>query len=398
MNVLHLPSWYPDLRDTRLDGVFFREFAVGLAAHHPDCTVHVASWGHGDRELSSATLRTWLRRPVLAPLALPARRVLAPNLIEHREPAWTWRYDVARGNVEGVTAAMRRLLARLRGEGVRVDLMHAQVAFPAGRVAMTLSAETGIPFVLTEHMGPFPFVAFRRGERVSDDILAPIRAARRVWAVSRALADDVQRLTGVRPDVVPNAVDGDFFVPGPVRPGRPSRFVCIGALVPAKGQEDLLHAFAQAGLGPEARLCLMGSGPSEAALRALAERLGIAARVEWRAARGREAVREVLQANDVLVSASRHESFGLTLVEALACARPVIATRCGGPEDIVRPEDGMLVPVGDVAALAAAIGAVARGERGFDPGALRRGFEERFSMPVVTGRIVREYRAVIGGA
>ncbi|MEY4070850.1 MAG: hypothetical protein RL721_1464 [Candidatus Eisenbacteria bacterium] len=142
----------------------------------------------------------------------------------------------------------------------------------------------------------------------------------------------------------------------------------------------------------------MGSGPSEAALRALAERLGIAARVEWRAARGREAVREVLRANDVLVSASRHESFGLTLVEALACARPVIATRCGGPEDIVRPEDGMLVPVGDVAALAAAIGAVARGERGFDPGALRRGFEERFSMPVVTGRIVREYRAVIGGA
>jgi glycosyltransferase involved in cell wall biosynthesis len=74
----------------------------------------------------------------------------------------------------------------------------------------------------------------------------------------------------------------------------------------------------------------------------------------------------------------------------------VIATRCGGPEDIVQEANGALVPVGDVDAIATALGAFARGERRFDATAIRTDFERRFSSRVVADRLVALYRDVVG--
>ena len=105
-------------------------------------------------------------------------------------------------------------------------------------------------------------------------------------------------------------------------------------------------------------------------------------------------VARLMAESAVVVLPSRAESFGAVLVEALACGTPVVATRCGGPEDIVTPEDGELVPVGDADALADAVATVLRDTGRFRPEELRERALERFGWPTVVRRTTAVYGEV----
>jgi glycosyltransferase involved in cell wall biosynthesis len=231
------------------------------------------------------------------------------------------------------------------------------------------------------------------------EVREPLQRAARVTAVSRSLARDIRERTGVEAVVVPNGVDGDFFSP---RPGPSARaagfsFLSVSNLTPEKGVGDLLAAIAQLGPGVEARLRVGGAGAHATEFRALSAQLGISSRVTWLGALGREAVRDEMRACDAFVLASRHESFGVVFAEAIACGKPVLGTRCGGPEDIVDETNGELVPVGDVPGLAAALERFARREHAYDAAAIRSGFEARFSAVAVARRFGELYEQVTRG-
>jgi glycosyltransferase involved in cell wall biosynthesis len=88
---------------------------------------------------------------------------------------------------------------------------------------------------------------------------------------------------------------------------------------------------------------------------------------------------------------SRSETFGVVYVEAIACGKPVLATRCGGPESIVTAENGLLVDTGDVDALAGAMRTMTATARSYDAHAIRRQFLERFSRAAVVDRLEDVY-------
>jgi len=118
-------------------------------------------------------------------------------------------------------------------------------------------------------------------------------------------------------------------------------------------------------------------------LRQVAVDLGIAGCVNFAGKKPlTELVREI-QKSALLVLPSRAESFGMVLVEALACGTPVVATRCGGPEDIVTEEVGILVPPEDPQALAAGIAQVMDRRSDYDPAKLRTYALERFGLESV---------------
>jgi colanic acid/amylovoran biosynthesis glycosyltransferase len=129
--------------------------------------------------------------------------------------------------------------------------------------------------------------------------------------------------------------------------GRP-RVLCVGRLVPEKGQSVLLHAFARlAESGVDAELELVGSGPAENGLRRLAERLGLADRVIFAGAVGQDAISAHYEAASVFCLPSFYEGIPVVLMEALACRRPVIATAVAGVRELVRDgETGLLVSPG----------------------------------------------------
>ncbi len=141
-----------------------------------------------------------------------------------------------------------------------------------------------------------------------------------------------------------------------VRPDAPV-ILAAGRLTPQKGFDTLLHAFALARRERRLRLLILGEGEQRASLQSLADTLGIAGDV---ALPGFDANPFAsMRAASLFVLSSRYEGLPGTLIQAMACGTRVVATDCpSGPREILEAGRwGRLVPVGDPAALAAAIGA-----------------------------------------
>ncbi len=129
-----------------------------------------------------------------------------------------------------------------------------------------------------------------------------------------------------------------------------------GRLVRWKGVEYLIEALPEMAT-PSVTLWIAGSGPYQPDLEALAVRLGVADRVRFLGNVPRAQLIALYHAADVLAATSFvNETFGIALCEAMACARPVVASRFGGfPEVVEDGVTGYLVPPQDPAALAAAL-------------------------------------------
>ncbi len=288
----------------------------------------------------------------------------------------------------------------LRREG-RPDLVHVHAADPAGLLAVAIKARHGIPFVLTEHTSR---LALGTGKRIRRRVAAAsIRVASAGMAVSPALADMLAaRLPlpsgGWR--VVPNCVPQQYLdVPlQKAVAGNDSTFrlLTVGNLVPIKGHESLLRAFAAAFKDdPTADLRLAGKGPLEPDLRGLTEVLGIEGQVRFLGLLSRERVLAEMCACDVFVLPSLFETFGVVLIEALAVGRPVIVTKCGGPEYIVHGANGLIVEPGNVEDLSRSLRKMRDDFRRYVPEDLRRDVTERFGPELVVGKLVAIYEKVL---
>lgn len=200
-----------------------------------------------------------------------------------------------------------------------------------------------------------------------------------VTATSRFLAGHVERFVppGRGVEVVPFGIDLDRFAPAAAdnpaawEGGADFRIGFVKALRPKYAPEVLVRAMPEVlAAVPEARLVLAGRGPLEPSLRALAARLGVAARVDFPGFVPHDEVPRLLAGLDVLVNCSTaaSESFGVVVLEASACEVPVVVTPVGGVPEVCRDgETGLHVPPGDAAALAGALVRLAR-----DPGLRRR--------------------------
>lgn len=169
--------------------------------------------------------------------------------------------------------------------------------------------------------------------------------------------------------------------------GGDACIVCVGRLHPSKGQDVLLRALA---LLPErVRLVLVGDGPSADDYRALAARLGVAARCTFAGLAPMDRVLSYMADAALTVVPSRDEAYGLVNIESLSVGTPVVASAVGGITEIVRHGvEGMLVPPDDPPALARAIHDVlcTPGVRDGMAAAARRGFLDRFEQRAVAER------------
>jgi glycosyltransferase involved in cell wall biosynthesis len=187
-----------------------------------------------------------------------------------------------------------------------------------------------------------------------------------ITTVSDGVADDLAATTGLpreRLVTVYNPVVTDRLIERvrePLehpwfQPGEPPVVLAAGRLRPQKDFETLLHAFARLRARRSARLVVLGEGPERAALEARARALGFAADF---ALPGfvRNPFTYMARAQ-VFVLSSRFEGLPGTLIQAMACGCPVVSTDCpSGPREILEGgSHGEIVPVGDPAALAAAI-------------------------------------------
>jgi glycosyltransferase involved in cell wall biosynthesis len=207
--------------------------------------------------------------------------------------------------------------------------------------------------VLQTNRMSFPSRLLRRVDR-----LLGLRAVDVHVAVSDFLRGHIDG--GSRPVVtIPNGIDLDVYRPSlSPRPGNDFVIGCISRLIPGKGVEDVLVA-AQEVVRRGAHVMIGGDGPERSRLERLAEQLAIHESVEFAGWIGGESdVAAFWSACDVAVAAPNDlvESFGLAVVEAMACGVPVVATRGGAlPESVVHERTGFLVEPRDTHALTAAL-------------------------------------------
>lgn len=295
--------------------------------------------------------------------------------------------------------SVSRLADRIRSR-FNFDLIHAHFTFPDGWVAARLSRRYGVPLVITEQASWRPWM---------DDYAAVRRRA--LWAhrhcsvhiaISRANRESIVHFTGESPKlrVLPDAVDESVFVlPPDGAPRIADQILFVGVTRPVKGVDILLRAMKLlADRGNGARLVLVGEGfyanyrMEYERLQRMAHELAIADRVEFAGGKPLPELVRYMQQSAALVLPSRRESFGMVLAEALACGTPVVSTRCGGPEDIVASDVGVLVPPEDPLALADGIERVLSSGQRYQPRRLREHAVENFGFASVATRLAVLYQ------
>lgn len=291
-------------------------------------------------------------------------------------------------------ALMRRLVrAYVEVHGVP-DLIHAHAALWGGYAALQAARDLQRPYVITEHASCVLTGRLRRTKRRF--AVDAYEKASAVIAVSHVLEDKVNALVG-RPlsVVVPNTVDTDYFtLPPNPRLRTPFNYLAVCDLVPGKRADLLIQAFATLlRSGATATLTIVGTGPELGRLRALVAAENVASSVIFTGAKTRDGVRREMWRANALVLASDFETFGFVLVEALSTGLPVIATRCGGPAEIIKPGLGSLVDCDDQVQLASAMRLAMF--RRFDEFQLRSYAVEHFGHEHVGGELRALYRDIL---
>lgn len=247
------------------------------------------------------------------------------------------------------------------------DIVHAHF-WMSGLAAATALRDLDIPLVQTFHaLG----CVKRRHQGVADTspesrVPSERLLTRRADRVVATCEDELFELIRMgaprhRVSIVPCGVDTAEFAPdGPAAPrGDRPRLVSVGRLVRRKGVDEVIAALAAV---PDAELLVAGgqaltaADPDTARLRAVAASCGVTDRVRFLGPLPRDAVPTLLRSADAVVCAPWYEPFGIVALEAMACARAVVATAVGGMQDtVVHGVTGLHVPPRRPDALAAAL-------------------------------------------
>jgi len=282
------------------------------------------------------------------------------------------------------------------------DIIHAHNVLYGGVIANAITRSYDIPFILTEHSSIY--IAHRIHKWQVRMVKEVLKNADARLVVSPYLGCVLEKQFGqiAQPWYwVPNVLDKTFeeqniFEYSEHKERDQIRILTIGSLIPIKNYEGLLQAFALAFKGNNrVHLVIGGSGPLCGRLENLAEHLQIRNQIEFLGALNREQVLNEMRCCNIFVLPSHHETFGVVLIEALACGKPVIATDSGGPRCIVHDGNGLLVTPGDNVALANAMKMMVQDIDQYDPKAIHEDCINRFGEKTIVNRIVDIYSNIL---
>ncbi|GAW94017.1 glycosyltransferase [Calderihabitans maritimus] len=379
LKILFLPSWYPSARNS-VAGIFVRDHAKAVNLYNDV----VVLYSEG---------------------VTPLRRKL---------------YEIAENNEEGIrTLRIRyrkslipktsyfiylfvifRAFRKLLRDGFKPDVIHAHV-YSAGVPAILLGKRYNIPVVISEHFSGFARKSLGCLEKTKAKFV--FENADLVCPVSIDLKKHIKNY-GIRARfrVVPNTVDMSIFsVAESARTKRDKedlrkRMLVVALLDSKKGVPYLLEAIAQLRVErDDFILDIVGDGPNRKEYEELANSLGLADIVYFHGTKKKEEVAEFMKQCDFFVLPSLYETFGVVLIEALACGKPVVTTNVGGPNEIVTSEVGKLVPPGNSKSLAKAIDYMLDHYQKYHPEKITRYARNRYSYEAIGREWDNVYRNVL---
>lgn len=382
-HVLVLPSWYPSYEGD-VGGSFFREQALSLSKR---------GYKLGVIYPQVQSLRKW-------------KEVLTANYgFEYRNDngvrTYRWRFLNCTPRIQFINKRKYvslglRLFGKYMQENGPPDILHVHSLLNAGFLAYAIKQKYKIPYVVTEHS-----TAFARGlvsAEIKKDLMKVLQESTKNIAVSGEFEVLLKReLAGSEWISVPNIVSDEFLLrPITKEDSCEFKFINVCLLTEKKKVDILIKAFSKSFKeSKNIKLEIGGDGPCLPSLKRLAEQEGVADQVTFLGMLQRHEVLDKVSKANAFVLSSEYETFGVVLVEALALGKPVIATRCGGPESIVIPEVGYLVQKNSVSELSQAMNHLYENKEQFVAENIRKYCADNYSEKSVIKRLGDIYKEAL---
>jgi glycosyltransferase involved in cell wall biosynthesis/ubiquinone/menaquinone biosynthesis C-methylase UbiE len=288
----------------------------------------------------------------------------------------------------------------------KFTLIHAHTAYLDGSAAAKVASYYKVPFVITEHTGPFKTLT--RTPYLRRKTEKSIKKADSLIAVSDSLLKEMsQQIASIHlcnAIVVPNVVDTELFTIQPTDRRRQNPTNCIkmlwvGHFVPVKRVAVLLKAFSMAIHACEStfqfHLKLVGSGDGEQVARELAKNLGIDTLIEFAGHANRNDLVSHYNSCDFLIISSESETFGVVAIEAMSSGCPVLTTNCGGPEEIITHQSLGAIVDKSAEAIAKGMQDMANRIHDFKPELIQRVAQLRFSREQIGEQLEEIYDCLL---
>jgi glycosyltransferase involved in cell wall biosynthesis len=383
--VLWLTSWYPNAAEP-FTGDFIKRQAEALSVYQPLKIVFSGKYAPGQLINSSTQTDAF------------------PNLKEYilYYPSSARDNFLTRGR-SLFTYFKKHIffIRQLHKNNELPDIVHVQVAFKAGLIALYLKRKYKIPYVLSEHWSGYYAQArdslYRKSFLVRYLTRLILKHTALLITVSDALGNQIhQHWLGIPFRKIPNVVNTRLFFPGEYKPENKFRFIHISTMLYPKNPEGIIRAFtALANQGIDSELLLVG--PVNPGLTQMIHETGLQENsIRCTGEIPYEQVGIELRNSAALILFSFYENMPCVILESLCTGIPVIASRVGGIPEVIQEDNGILINAGDEKELLEAMKTMIRNERFYDRKKISRQAVSRFSYEIIGKDILAIYDSVLG--
>ena len=288
-------------------------------------------------------------------------------------------------------------LSKISKEGLKPDIIHFH-EYLASIPAFIYAKIKHIPLVITEHYSGF----IRKNLTFFERFLAKIIMNRAdiVLPVSYFLKSHIENYaTKCRFEVVPNIVDVSIFkITAHVinKNDEIKQMLTVASLFPNKGISYLLEALSSLKkVRTDFHLDIVGDGEIKGELEKQKSELGLDKFVTFHGRKAKSEVAEYMSKCDFYVLPSLFETFGCVIIEAMACGKPIVATNCGGPNEIITSESGIIVESANPKALMDGISYMMDNYCEYSAENISRCAIENYGLEAVGQKLNQIYRKVI---
>lgn len=333
-------------------------------------------------------------------------RSIHPN--ENRLPLHRFLYiSFPRRRLASITqkSLSKNLLKSI--EKQKPDIVHLHWLYPAGLSAPSLK-KAGYPVVITIHGGDW--YSNVSNQKVMPLLENSLHKVDKIICVGKQLTDDI---SDYDPQLksklvhIPHGIDVNLFSPtaNEERIVNKSGFnaekkhlLCVANLYHVKGIDLLIKAYSKISNPEKYHLHIISSASDEEAksvVYKLIDRNKLNQLITFHSSMKQKELVNLIRAADLLISPSRKEGFGLVVAEAIACGTPVLATRSGGPEEIVNPDCGMMVEANSADSLSAGLESILKNLDRYQSDIMHQYIKSNFSIESKKKKLLAVYRDII---
>lgn len=377
MNVLILPSWYPDSVN-KVSGIFVYEQVKALK-------------------------KVGINPVVFYPFD---KTIDKNNIVKNYEDGtivYRSNTDYMKFSKISKINSIRKSLLYLDKivKEHNIDIIHSHVCYLAGFISALYNKQhKNIHFIITEHSSKVgEYSKHLYGRKIFN---FSYKKADRVITVSNSLANELKSLGyNFRSEVIGNVVNTEeYHIDNKPILNDEYKLLFIGLMGDneVKGVQYLLAALKNFIINNKkykVRLTLVGGGSKQQQYMDMCKELSIEEYCEFKGTVSKDKISKLIMEHDLLILPSIKETFGSVLIEAMAGGKPVLSTKCGGPEEFVNDNVGVIVNPKDIKALEGGLLNIIENYHNFDAQLIRKYAVDNYSYEAIGNNLKDLYDKII---